>query len=248
MLVGHVACILLCCVLRVIVTLVLHRFKLLPHYIHLRVRNGEDVAVGCARAGSGALDFELHAVLGVDQPLPVAVHGGVGQGSQVDLEAELVAREILGQGHVGPAAGHSPEPTALVRMPLRVEVAREFLPHVAAADALVVDTVGHAVYRDLHLGDVGVEEVLSVPGAGRVGVDEQQQDALERPALWVYPQVQAGVRPAGDGHHPFAHDKVVRELLAAAVRTQGLVGQGFASDHFVLQLDILQLVSELAAI
>ena len=133
-------------------------------------------------------------------------------------------------------------------MPLRIEVTREFLPHVAAADALVVDTVGHAVDRDLHLGDVGIEEVLSVPCPGSVGVDEQQQNALEGPALGVHPQVQPCVRPSGDGHHPFTHDEVVRELLAAAVRAQGLVGQGLASNHFVLQLDILQLVPELAAI
>ena len=208
------------------------------------------MAVGCARAGSGASDLELHAVLGVDQPLPVAVHGGVSNGAQVNPEAELVAREILGQGHVGPAtaARHTPGGRALVRVPLRVEVAREFLPHVAAADALVVHPVGHAVDRDLHLGDVGVEEVLSVPCPGRVRVDEQQQDAFERPALWVHPQVQPCVRPTGDGHHSLAHDEVVRELLAAVVRAQGLVGQGLASNHFVLQLDILELVSELAAI
>ena len=154
------------------------------------------MAVGGARAGSGALDFELHGVLGVDQPLPVAVQGGVGHGPQVDPEAELVAGEIHGQGHVGPAA----------RGRLRLEVTREFLPHVAAADALVVHPVGHAVHRNLHLGDVGVEEVFSVPRPGCVGVDEQQQDTLERPALWVYPQVQPGVRPFGDGHHSLAHD------------------------------------------
>ena len=166
------------------------------------------MAVGGAQTGSGALDFELHAVLGVDQPLPVAVHGGVSHGPQVDPEAELVAGKILGQGHVGPAARASPRPgpRALVRVPLRVEVTREFLPHVAATDALVVHPVGHAVHRNLHLGDVGVEEVLSVPGPGRVRVDEQQQDAFERPALWVHPEVQPGVRPSGDGHHPFAHD------------------------------------------
>ena len=206
------------------------------------------MAVGGARAGSGTLDLELHAVLGVDQPLPVAVHGGVSHGPQVDPEAELVAREILGQGHVGPAPSPRPGPRALVRVPLRVEVTSEFLPHVAAAYALIVHPVGHAVHRNLHLGDVGVEEVLSVPGAGRVRVDEQQQDALERPALWVHPQVQPCVRPSGDGYHSLAHDEIVRELLAAVVRAQGLVGQGLASDNLVLQLDILQLIPELASI
>ena len=143
------------------------------------------MAVGGARAGSGALDFKLHALLGVNQPLPVAVHGGVGHGAQVDPEAELVAGNILGQGHVGPATRASPRPgpRALVGVPLRFQVTREFLPHVAAADAFVVHPVWHAFHRNLYLGDIGVEEVFSVPGPGRVGVDEQQQNALERPAL-----------------------------------------------------------------
>ena len=245
-LVSHVAGGILLCCAYCAMGLVLHRFQLALHDVHLRVRNGEDVAVGGARAGSGALDFKLHAVLCIDQPLPVAVHSGVGYGPQVDPEAELVAGKILGQGHVGPATRASPR--ALVSVPLRFEVTREFLPHVAAADALVVHPVGHAVDRNLHLGDVGVEEVLSDPGTGRVGVDEQQQDTLEGPALGVHPQVPPGVRPSGDGHHPLAHDEVVSKLFAAAVRTQGLVGQGLASNDLVLQLDVFKFVSELAAI
>ena len=105
------------------------------------------------------------------------MHGGVSHGAQVDPEAELVAGEILGQGHVGPAV-HG-----------RLEVTREFLPHVAAADALIVNPVGHAVDRNLHLGDVGVEVLFRVPGTGCVGVDKQKQDAFERPALGVHPKV-----------------------------------------------------------
>ena len=201
------------------------------------------MAVGGARAGSGALDFKLHAVLCIDQPMPVAVHGGVSHGAQVDPEAELVAGEILGQGHVGPATRASPR--SIVGVPLRLEVTSEFLPHVAAADSLVVHPVGHAVSRNLHLGNVGLEEVLSDPGTGRVGVDEQQQNSLERPALKVHPQVQPGVRPSGDWHHPLAHDEVVRELFAASVRTQGLVGQGLASDDLVLQLNVSSLYPSL---
>ena len=40
-------------------------------------------------------------------------------------------------------------PTARVR----VEVTGEFIPHVSAADALVVDSVGDPVDGDLHFGD-----------------------------------------------------------------------------------------------
>ena len=124
----------------------------------------------------------------------------------------------------------------------------EFLPHVAAADAVVVHPVGHAVDRNFNLGDVGVKVVFSVPGARRVGVDAQQQDAFERPALWVHPKVEAGVRASCDGHHLFTPDEVVRELLATGVRTHCLVGQGLASYNFVLHLDVFQLVPELAGV
>ena len=151
-------------------------------------------------------------------------------------QAELVGREILGQGHVGPAARG------------RFEVPGEFLPHVGAADAFVVHPVGHAVDCDLHFGDVGVEVVFSVPGARRVGVDEQEQDALERPALWVHPQIQPGVRSSCNGNHPLTHDKVVRELLAAAVSAECLISQGLAPNDLVLQLDVFQLVHELGCV
>ena len=103
--------------------------------------------------------------------MAVAVQGGVGHGPQVDPETELVASEIPGQGHVGPtASGCMRAPCACI--PSRVEVTGEFIPHVGAADALVVDPVGDTVDRDLHFGDVGVEIVFGVPGARREGVDE----------------------------------------------------------------------------
>ena len=136
------------------------------------------------------------------------MHGGVGHGPQVDPEAELVGGEILGQGHVGPAIRGW------------FEVTGQFLPHVAAADALVVHPVGHAVDRHLHFSDVGIEVGFRIPGTGYVGVDEKQQDTLERSALGVYTQVEAGVRASFDGHHPFAMDVVVRELLAGLIRTR----------------------------
>ena len=194
------------------------------------------MAVCGARAGGGPFNLELHAILCIDQPLTVAVHGGVSHGAQVDPETKLVGGEILGQGHVGPAAS------------VWVEVTGEFLPHVAAAYALVVHPVGHAVDRNFNLGNVGVEVVFRIPGTSCVGVDKQKQNTLERPALGVHPQVQPGVRASCDGRHPFAHDKVVRELLAAVVRTQCLVGQGLASNDLILHLDVFQLVPELAGV
>ena len=159
------------------------------------------------------------------------MHGGVGHGPQIDPKAELVGGEILSEGHVGPAAT------------VWVEVTGEFIPHVFTTDALVVHPVGHAVDRNFNLSYVGVEVAFRVPSARRVGVDEEEQDTLERPALWVHPKVEAGGRASRDGLNPLAHDKVVRELLAAAVRAERLVGQGLASNYLVLQLDVVQLVS-----
>ena len=175
-------------------------------------------------------------------PLPCRVVSAIGP--QVDPEVELVAREILGQGHVGPtASGCVRAPCACVRV--RVEVTGEFIPHVAATDAIVVNPVGNPVDCDLHFGDVRVEIAFRVPGAISVGVDEQQEDALERPALWVNPKVNPGVRAQYNGNHPLVHDEVVGELLAAGVRAGGLVGQSLAPYYLVLQLDVFQLVPEL---
>ena len=227
--------------------LVLHRFQLPAHDVQLRVRNGEDVAICVSRARSCSFDLELHAVLCINQPLAVAVQGGVGHGPQVYPETELVVSEILGQGHVGsPAPGCVRAPCACV--PSRVEVTGEFIPHVAATDTLVVDPVGDPIDCDLHFGDVGIEIAFGIPGARPVGVDEQQEDSLERPALWVHPKVKPGVAAPCNGNHPLAHDEVVGERLTAGVNAGGLVGQTLAPDRLVLQLDVFQLVHELTCI
>ena len=185
----------------------------------------------------------MHTILCTKQPLAAAVHGVVGHGPQVNPETKLAVSEILGQGHVGPAAR---DPNACVRV--RVEVTGEFIPHVAAADSLVVDPVGNPVYCDLHFGDVGVKIAFGVPGASHEGVDEQQDDALERPALWVHPKINPAVSAPVNGKHPVAHDEVVGELLAAAVHAGGLVCQTLAPDRLVLQLDVFQLVHEFGSV
>ena len=62
------------------------------------------------------------------------------------------------------------------------------------------------------------------------------------------PKVNPGVAAPDNGSHPLVHDEVVRELLAAVVRAGGLVGQSFAPYYLILQLDVFQLVPELASI
>ena len=164
------------------------------------------------------------------------MHGGVGHGAQVDPEAELVAGKILGQRHVG---------SPISRW---FEVPGEFLPHVTAVETLVTHPIWHAVDRHRHVSYVGIEVLFRVPGPCCEGVDEQKQDALERLALGVHPKVEAGVRASCDGHHLFAHNEVVRELLATFVRTHRLVSQFLTSYDLVLHLDIFQLVPKLGAI
>ena len=122
------------------------------------------------------------------------------------------------------------------------------MPHVAAAEALVVHPVGYAVDRHLHFGYVGIEIVFRVPITGCVGVNEEEQDALERPALGVHPQVEVGVRASCDGNHLFAHDEVVRERLATSIGAHNLGGHVLISYNLVLQLNVFQLVPELGAI
>ena len=164
------------------------------------------------------------------------MHGGVGHGAQVNPETELVVGEILGQRHVG---------STISRW---FEVPGEFLPHVTAVETLVVHPVRYAVNRHLYFSYVGIEVVFRVSGSGLVLVNEEEQDALERFALGVHPQVEVGVRASCDGNHLFAHDEVVRELLATVVRAHRLGGQGLTSYDLVLQLDVFQLVPDLAAI
>ena len=57
-----------------------------------------------------------------------------------------------------------------------------------------------------------------------------------------------GVRASCDGHHPFTHDEVVRELLATVVRAERLVSQSLASNDLVFKLDVFQLVHELGGV
>ena len=220
------------------VCLVLNRFQLPAHNVYLRVRDGEDVAVCLSRARGVSFDLELHAILCVDEPLAVAVQGCARNGSQIDEEAELVAREIFGQVHVGPA----------VRASFWLEETADLPPHFGATDALVVDPVGNPVDCDLHFGDVRVKIVFGIPGARHEGVDEQQEDALEGPAQWVHPNVQPSVIALVNWNHPVSHCKVVGELLAVGVCACRLVGQTLTPYRLVLQLHVFQLVHELACV
>ena len=128
------------------------------------------------------------------------------------------------------------------------EVTGDLIPHVFATDALVVHPTGHTVDRNFNLSYVGVKVVFRVPRPCCVGVDEQKQEALERPALGVHPNGEVGVRVSCDGNHPFTHDEVVRELLATVVRARRLVSQSLASNDLVFKLDVLQLIPELGGV
>ena len=120
------------------------------------------------------------------------------------------------------------------------------MPHVAAAKALVVHPVGYAV--DRHFSYVGVEVLFRVPGPGCVGVNEEKQDALERPALGVHPQVEVGVRASCDGNHLFAHDEVVANSLPLAYVLIASSARSLLLITSYSHMDVFQLVPELGAI
>ena len=102
--------------------------------------------------------------------------------------------------------------------------------------------------RDFNLSYVGVKVVFRVPCPWIVGVDEQKQEALERPALGVHPNGEVGVRASCDGNHPFTHDEVVRELLATSIGAHRLFSQSLTSNDLVFKLDVFQLVPELGGV
>ena len=72
-------------------------------------------------------------------------------------------------------------------------MACNFIPHFFTFDAFVVNPAGHTADRNVDIGDVGVKVVFRVPSPWIVGGNEQKQNTLERPALGVHLQVEAGV-------------------------------------------------------
>lgn len=67
-----------------------------------------------------------------------------------------------------------------------LKVPDDLPPQILCLDAVVVDLVGRAVRSDVHFGDVSVNVFFRVSGAGGLGFDKEQKNALECPALRVH--------------------------------------------------------------
>ena len=127
------------------------------------------MAFHCSRACGVSFKGELYTILRVDKALAVVVQGCVSHGSQVDKEAKLVTRKMLGQVHVGSVVGatallafHSKEPACLT-------------PHVYACDPLIVNPVWGSVDSDTYFGNVWIKVVFTISSTCSVGHNEQQK-------------------------------------------------------------------------
>ena len=76
-------------------------------------------------------------------------------------------------------------------------------------------------------------------------VYEQEEDAFEWPSLGVEFDVDPRVTVSFQGHHFGTSHVVIGELFAAGVNAICLVCQSLAAVHFVLELDVGQLVFQL---
>ena len=95
-----------------------------------------------SRACGVPFNSKLYTILCVDKALAVAVQSCVRHGSKIDKEAELVARQIFGQVHVGSATTFCPKEPAYL------------IPQVDASYALIVNLVWGTVYSDTHFVNV----------------------------------------------------------------------------------------------
>ena len=119
------------------------------------------------------------------------------------------------------------------------EVSADLRPNVLAFDAVVVQHVGRAVDRDAEFLQVGEDVFFRISCAHGVGLDEQEQDALQRPPL----RADFDVDPR---FCVFFYHVVIEKLSATFVIHARLVGQHLASYHFILELDVGQLAFQLS--
>ena len=113
---------------------VLHRFLLLPHFVHLRVTDDEDVPFHHARAADVPLEFKLEPVFDVNEAR-AAMHRLICHGAQIDQKPKHVRGVELRHVHVRHYI-----------FCLEKEAA-DLLPNVLAFNAVVVQHVGRAVQK-----------------------------------------------------------------------------------------------------
>ena len=118
---------------------------MLPHHVHLRVTDDEDVAAHSARATRVSLEFKLNSIFCVHESRTAAVQRLICHGAQIDQKPELVIGVELRQIHVLRFIFCLDKEAAGLR------------PNVLAFDAAVIQHVGRAVHRDADFLQVRVE-------------------------------------------------------------------------------------------
>ena len=179
-----------------------------------------------------SVDFQLDSVCGVYEAGAAAVHFLTGHGAQIDQKPELIFGVVLLQSH-------------MLRLVLFFhEEAADLPPGILAFDAVVVHHVRRAVNRYMYFFKVRKAVFFRISRPRSVRLHEQEQNSFQGSSLRVDFDVdQLGWRV--DPHHGFSAHVVIRELFAAFVNACCLIRKLFTADHFILQLDVGELVFEL---
>ena len=128
------------------------------------------------------------------------------------------------------------------------EEAAYFTPNVPSFDAVVVQHVGRAVYRDTDFFQVGVDVFFRVPCPRSVRLNKQEEDGFHGPPLGVHFDVYSRVCSFVNRDYFVTAHMVVDKLFSAGVNAACLVCKGSALDHFILELDVRQLVLQLGCV
>ena len=179
-----------------------------------------------------SVDFQLDSVCAVDEAGAAAVHFLTGHGAQIDQKPELIFGVVLLQSHM------------LRFVFLFHEKAAGLPPGILAFDAVVVHHVWRAVNRYLYFFKVRKAVFFRISRPRSVRLHEQEQNSFQGSSL----RVDFDVNPLGwrvDPHHGISAHVVIRELFAAFVNACCLIRKLFTADHFILQLDVGELVFEL---
>ena len=124
------------------------------------------------------------------------------------------------------------------------EKAADLPPGILAFDAVVVHHIRRAVNRYMYFFKVRKAVFSRISRPRSVRLHEQEQNSFHGSSLRVDFDVnQLGWRV--DPLHTIAAYVVIHDLFAAFVNACCLICKVFTADHFILQLDVGELVFEL---
>ena len=173
------------------------------------------------------LDHQIMTDHGVFYP-----HFLTGHGAQIDQKPELIFGVVLLQSHI------------LRFVFLLHEEANGLPPGILAFDAVVVHHVWRAVDCYMYFFKVKKAVFFRISRPRSVRLHEQEQNSFQGSSLRVDFDVnQLGRRV--DPHHGISAHVVIHDLFAIFVNTCRFICKVFTADHFILQLDVGELVFEL---